>query len=86
MTILFGVLINYSCTFIRRVLTRPFVLVVPRARLLDTLHFESKLYLVFEFLDNDLKRYQELMNASHTPLSLELIKVRKVSLHGPVSF
>jgi cyclin-dependent kinase len=41
----------------------------PFARLLDTLHYDSKLYLVFEFLDNDLKRYQEAMNAAHTPLT-----------------
>ncbi|PVG04142.1 Pkinase-domain-containing protein [Serendipita vermifera] len=43
-------------------------------KLLDTLHYEAKLYLVFEFLDNDLKRYQENMNAARTPLSIELIK------------
>jgi cyclin-dependent kinase len=43
-------------------------------KLLDTLHYEAKLYLVFEFLDNDLKRYQEKMNAAHTPLSIDLIK------------
>jgi cyclin-dependent kinase len=48
----------------------------PFARLLDTLHYDSKLYLVFEFLDNDLKRYQEAMNAAHTPLTMQLIKVR----------
>ena len=45
-------------------------------RLLDTLHYDSKLYLVFEFLDNDLKKYQEAMNAAHTPLTTALIKVR----------
>ena len=49
----------------------------PFARLLDTLHYDSKLYLVFEFLDNDLKRYQEAMNAAHTPLNTQLIKVRE---------
>ncbi|CCA67263.1 related to CDC28-Cyclin-dependent protein kinase [Serendipita indica DSM 11827] len=43
-------------------------------KLLDTLHYEAKLYLVFEFLDNDLKRYQEKMNAARTPLSTDLIK------------
>ncbi|KAG9056541.1 Cyclin-dependent kinase catalytic subunit [Serendipita sp. 407] len=43
-------------------------------KLLDTLHYEAKLYLVFEFLDNDLKRFQEKMNAARTPLSTELIK------------
>ena len=48
----------------------------PFTRLLDTLHYDSKLYLVFEFLDNDLKKYQEAMNAAHTPLNMQLIKVR----------
>jgi len=43
-------------------------------KLLDTLHYDSKLYLVFEFLDNDLKRYQEAMNAARTPLNTQLIK------------
>ncbi|KAG8809669.1 Cyclin-dependent kinase catalytic subunit [Serendipita sp. 399] len=43
--------------------------------LLDTLHYEAKLYLVFEFLDSDLKRFQEKMNAARTPLSVDLIKV-----------
>jgi hypothetical protein len=44
-------------------------------RLLDTLHYEAKLYLVFEFVDNDLKRYQEIMHAARTPLSMDTIKV-----------
>jgi len=48
----------------------------PFARLLDTLHYDSKLYLVFEFLDKDLKKYQEAMNAAHTPLNMPIIKVR----------
>lgn len=43
-------------------------------RLLYTLHYEAKLYLVFEFVDNDLKRYQEIMNAARTPLSMDTIK------------
>jgi hypothetical protein len=44
-------------------------------RLLDILHYEAKLYLVFEFVDNDLKKYQEIMNAARTPLSIDTIKV-----------
>ena len=40
------------------------------------MHADQKLYLVFEFLDVDLKRYIEAGNASGTPLSLELCKVR----------
>jgi hypothetical protein len=30
-----------------------------RSRLLDIVHSETKLYLVFEFLDMDLKRYMD---------------------------
>ena len=56
----------------------------PFARLLDTLHYDSKLYLVFEFLDNDLKRYQDAMNAAGTPLTMQLIKVRYPGWCTPV--
>ncbi|VDB83090.1 unnamed protein product [Peniophora sp. CBMAI 1063] len=42
--------------------------------LYDIVHADQKLYLVFEFLDVDLKRYIEAGNASGTPLSLELCK------------
>lgn len=51
------------------------IVLIALDRLLDTLHYEAKLYLVFEFVDGDLKRYQETMNAARTPLSVELIKV-----------
>ncbi|KAG8679347.1 Cyclin-dependent kinase catalytic subunit, partial [Ceratobasidium sp. 394] len=33
--------------------------------LLDIVHADSKLYLVFEFLDMDLKRYMESINAKN---------------------
>jgi homoserine acetyltransferase len=46
-------------------------------RLLDIVHADQKLYLVFEFLDVDLKRYMEAGNSQGTPLSLELCQVRK---------
>jgi len=43
-------------------------------RLLDIVHADSKLYLVFEFLDVDLKRYMENGNKSGNPISLDLVK------------
>jgi hypothetical protein len=45
------------------------------ARLLDIVHADQKLYLVFEFLDVDLKRYMEAGNSQGEPLSLELCQV-----------
>lgn len=45
------------------------------SRLLDIVHADQKLYLVFEFLDVDLKRYMEAGNSQGTPLSLELCQV-----------
>lgn len=44
-------------------------------RLLDIVHADQKLYLVFEFLDVDLKRYMEAGNSQGTPISLELCQV-----------
>lgn len=46
------------------------------ARLLDIVHADQKLYLVFEFLDVDLKRYIETGNQNRTPISLQIVKVR----------
>jgi hypothetical protein len=45
------------------------------ARLLDIVHADQKLYLVFEFLDVDLKRYMEAGNSQGEPLTLELCQV-----------
>ncbi len=42
-------------------------------RLLDVVHSEKKLYLVFEYLDQDLKKYMD--NAPPSGLALTLIKV-----------
>ena len=42
------------------------------SRLLDTIHADKKLYLVFEYLDMDLKRYME-MTSNQFPT--EIIKV-----------
>ena len=46
-----------------------------RRRLLDIVHADQKLYLVFEFLDVDLKRYMETGNQNRTPISLDIVKV-----------
>jgi len=43
-------------------------------RLLDIVHADQKLYLVFEFLDVDLKRYMENANSSGSPISIEISK------------
>lgn len=43
-------------------------------RLLDIVHADQKLYLVFEFLDVDLKRYMDMGNKSGNPISLDLVK------------
>lgn len=43
-------------------------------KLLDIVHADQKLYLVFEFLDMDLKRFIELKNQKHTPITAELVK------------
>lgn len=48
-------------------------------RLLDIVHADQKLYLVFEFLDVDLKRYMDNGNKSGNPISLDLVKVSRLS-------
>jgi len=43
-------------------------------RLLDIVHADQKLYLVFEFLDVDLKRYMESGNQNGEPIQLDTVK------------
>jgi cyclin-dependent kinase len=43
-------------------------------KLLDIVHADQKLYLVFEFLDMDLKRYIEQRNQKHLPITPDLVK------------
>ncbi|OJA16648.1 hypothetical protein AZE42_04043 [Rhizopogon vesiculosus] len=43
-------------------------------RLLDIVHAEQKLYLVFEFLDVDLKRYMDNANSAGTPIAIGIVK------------
>ncbi len=54
--------------------------------LLDVIHNDNKLYLVFEFLDLDLKRYMDMVkkeeaqgNQGMTPMH---VKVLKISSHS----
>ena len=51
-------------------------------RLLDIVHADQKLYLVFEFLDVDLKRYMEMGNQNRTPITKEIVKVSASSFHA----
>jgi len=43
-------------------------------KLLDIVHADQKLYLVFEFLDMDLKRFMESGNSRGEPISLDTVK------------
>jgi cyclin-dependent kinase len=43
-------------------------------RLLDIVHAEQKLYLVFEFLDVDLKRFMEQCNHEEGGMSMDLVQ------------
>ena len=52
-------------------------------RLLEIVHADQKLYLVFEFLDMDLKRFMDRGNACGTPISPELVKARVISFRRP---
>lgn len=44
-------------------------------RLLDIVHSEAKLYLVFEFLDMDLKKYMDTIGENEG-LGLDMVKVK----------
>jgi len=43
-------------------------------------HAEQKLYLVFEFLDVDLKRYMDNANTTGTPIAINIVKVSSMAL------
>lgn len=43
-------------------------------RLFDIVHADQKLYLVFEFLDMDLKRFMESGNSRGEPITLDIVK------------
>lgn len=44
-------------------------------RLYDIIHQESKLYLVFEFLDMDLKKYMDNVAGTKDGLGPDIVKV-----------
>lgn len=44
-------------------------------RLFDIIHQEQKLYLVFEFLDLDLKKYMDNVGSKGDGLGPEIVKV-----------
>ena len=46
-----------------------------QCRLLDIVHADQKLYLVFEFLDVDLKRYMDNGNKANRPITPDIVKV-----------
>lgn len=52
-------------------------------RLLDIVHADQKLYLVFEFLDVDLKRYMENANKAGRPITPDITKVRTLVFPAP---
>ena len=49
------------------------------------MHADQKLYLVFEFLDVDLKRYMDNGNKNGRPITSDIVKV-SVILRNSVSF
>ena len=52
----------------------PCVRLAACVRLQDVVHSENRLYLVFEYLDQDLKKYMESVDPTGMPAAL--IKVR----------
>lgn len=55
-------------------------------RLLDIVHADQKLYLVFEFLDMDLKRYMEFGNQHGCPITPETVKKFTYQLTSGLSY
>lgn len=51
-------------------------------RLLDVIHTENKLYLVFEFLHQDLKKFMDASALTGIPLPLIKVILLKSSLHA----
>lgn len=54
----------------------------PPPRLLDVVHSEKKLYLVFEFLSQDLKKLMDATPVAELPL--HLVKVWGAARGGPL--
>lgn len=49
----------------------------PLSRLFDIIHQESKLYLVFEFLDLDLKKYMDNVGSTPDGLGPDMVRVSR---------
>ena len=47
----------------------------PCQSLLDIVHSDTQLYLVFEFLDMDLKRYMDTVTKQNETLKIPVVKV-----------
>ena len=56
-------------------LIKQMLIILKHYRLLDIVHADQKLYLVFEFRDVDLKRYMENGNKSGRPITSDIVKV-----------
>jgi serine/threonine protein kinase len=54
--------------------------------LIDVVNYNNKLYLVFEFLDRDLKRYIDTMVENNTPIAPMLIKSYMYQLLKGIAF
>lgn len=56
------------------------------ARLFDILHQDQKLYLVFEFVDLDLKKYMDSVGTSDGlgPMMVKVRRRRDAQKHGVV--
>ena len=54
------------------------------SRLFNIVHADQKLFLVFEYLEMDLKRFMEEANRADTPISPALVKVS--AAHAVMSF
>lgn len=60
-------------------------------RLLDVIHSQKKLYIVFEYLNQDLKKYMDSCQAGEFPLSLVKVQCgssanRQGRQHVPAAF
>lgn len=51
-------------------------------RLFEIIHQDSRLYLVFEFLDLDLKKYMDNVSSQPEGMGPEMVKVRATSAHS----
>jgi len=54
--------------------------VVFRCRLLSIVHCEKKLYLVFEYLALDLKRYMDSVSVTGLPMPLVKVQSHRLTL------